>query len=119
MQTFLFNFGRNAPEGTGYSLGDVINSVPGSNSSGSLMWGDLMATNLPEQVPELELPVYFLAGSHDYVTVYEIVEEYYEMLEAPHKELIWFSRSAHSPNFEQPDRFVAVLARIKAETYEE
>ncbi len=103
-----------APE---YSLGDVINMIRGNNLSGELMWDDLMATDLPQQAPALELPVYFVTGCYDYVTVFEKVEEYYNLLEAPSKELIWFERSAHSPIFEQPDQFAAVMKRIKDETY--
>lgn len=102
-----------APE---YSFADMINFVRGNLRSGRLMWDDLLAVNLPEQAPALDLPVYFLAGRHDYVTVFEKVEEYNTALEAPHKEIIWFEQSAHSPNFERPDDFAAVLVRIKAET---
>lgn len=99
-----------APE---YSVMDIVNLVRGNNLSQELMWDDLLTTDLPAQVPALEIPVYFLTGRGDYVTVFEKVEEYYDMLEAPHKELIWFDKSAHSPNFEEPDRFVEELTRIR------
>ncbi len=104
-----------APE---YSFIDVINLIRGNNFSGLLLWDVLMEVNLPEQAPALELPVYFLTGRHDYVTVYEKVEEYYNILEAPRKELVWFAESAHSPNFEQPGEFAAVMKRIKDETFQ-
>ncbi len=99
-----------APE---YSVTDIVNLVRGSNLSSRLMWDDLLATDLPEQVAELEIPVYFLTGRHDYVTVFEKVEKYYEILHAPHKELVWFETSAHSPNFEEPEEFVRELLRIR------
>ena len=92
---------------------DIVNLVRGNNLSQELMWDDLLATDLPAQVPALEIPVYFLTGRGDYVTVFEKVEEYYDMLESPHKELIWFDKSAHSPNFEEPDQFVEELIRIR------
>lgn len=102
-----------APE---YSLGDIINLIRGNNISGNLLWDELMALDLPNQAPALDLPVFFIAGHHDYVTVSEKVEEYYNILKAPLKELIWFERSAHSPNFEEPDKFAAVMVQIKEAT---
>ena len=103
-----------APE---YTLGDVINFMRGNAFSGEMLWDTLLATDLPSQVPALELPVYFFSGRHDYVTVFEKVEEYYNMLEAPSKELVWFEESAHSPNFEEPGRFQEELLRVKEATY--
>ncbi len=35
--------------------------------------------------------------------------EYFETLEAPHKEFVWFENSAHSPNLEEPDRYQEIL----------
>jgi pimeloyl-ACP methyl ester carboxylesterase len=110
----LLGLHLSAPE---YTLTDVINLIRGNNFSGLHLWDQLMAVNLPQQAPELQLPVYFLTGRYDYVTVFEKVEEYYQLLEAPRKELVWFAQSAHSPNFEQPAEFAAVMKRIKDETY--
>ncbi len=99
-----------APE---YSVADIINLVRGGNQSSRLMWEDLLAVDLPEQVPQLEVPVYFFTGRHDYVTVYEKVQEYYETLNAAHKEIVWFDSSAHSPNFEEPEKFVGEMLRVR------
>jgi len=99
-----------APE---YSVIDIVNLVRGNNLARELMWDELLNTNLPEQVPELKVPVYFFTGRYDYVTVYEKVEEYYDLLQAPKKELIWFENSAHSPNFEEPDVFIEKMIQIK------
>lgn len=35
-----------------------------------------------------------------------LVEDYLRILEAPHKELIWFEHSGHSPWQEEPDKVV-------------
>ncbi|UNC91414.1 alpha/beta fold hydrolase [Candidatus Contubernalis alkaliaceticus] len=97
-----------APE---YSLGDTVNMLKGGQFSFRALWEQLHQFNYIEEIPRLEVPVYFLMGRHDYVTVFELVEEYYDKLEAPHKELIWFDNSAHSPNFEEPERFVEVVTQ--------
>jgi len=41
-------------------------------------------------------------------------EEYLEAIEAPDKAFYLFENSAHSPNFEEPERFAALLAEITA-----
>lgn len=80
------------------------------------MWPQIIAEcDLPNQVPKLETPVYFLIGRHDYNTPYELAEKYFNYLEAPKKELIWFENSAHSPMYEEPDRFNEIMiGKIRA-----
>jgi hypothetical protein len=34
-----------------------------------------------------------------------LVERYFELLQTPYKEPVWLERSAHSPCFEEADRF--------------
>lgn len=97
-----------------YTLFDAYRFLAGNSFSMRHLLDDLMAIDFINQVPRLHLPVYFIAGRYDYVTVSEVVEKYYEVLEAPHKELIWFEHSAHSPNFEEPGRFVETMANISA-----
>jgi len=38
-----------------------------------------------------------------------LVEEYYELLDAPHKELVWFEHSGHTPWTSESDKFVEVM----------
>ncbi|MBW2397363.1 MAG: hypothetical protein JRG95_24205 [Deltaproteobacteria bacterium] len=60
-------------------------------------------------VPSLRVPAFFFSGRHDYNTPFELVEEYVETLDAPHKEIVWFENSAHMPNLEEPKRFQEML----------
>jgi len=55
------------------------------------------------------VPVYFLHGVHDYTCTCAEASRYFESLTAPLKGFYTFSRSAHSPMFEEPDRFMAIL----------
>jgi pimeloyl-ACP methyl ester carboxylesterase len=57
----------------------------------------------------LEVPFYFLIGRHDVNASPALTEEYYQKLPAPHKELIWFEHSGHTPWTSEPDRFVDVM----------
>lgn len=58
-----------------------------------------------QDVPALKVPVYFCCGRRDYNAPFELVVEYAEKLNAPQKSIIWFERSAHVPNFEEPELF--------------
>lgn len=71
--------------------------------------------NLFETVPELKVSVYFIMGKHDYMTPSEVAYHYYEQLNAPNKQFIWFEESAHFPHFEEVDRFFEVMVGVKGE----
>ena len=45
----------------------------------------MYATDLTDQVPELEIPVYFFSGLYDYTVSYTLAREYFEQLQAPIK----------------------------------
>lgn len=92
-----------------YTIIDLINWIKGNIFSVKAMWGEIMEVNLPEQVPSLKVPVYFLMGKHDYNTPVELVISYYEKLDAPVKEIVWFEYSAHSPIFEEPEKFNEIM----------
>lgn len=70
---------------------------------------ELMEIDLMKTAPKLEVPVYFLIGRHDYTTPFKIAEDYYNILQAPYKEMIWFENSAHMIPFEEPDKMHDVL----------
>lgn len=78
--------------------------------------GEHSRVNLFEQVPKVDVPVYFIQDRYDYNTPGDIVERYYEKLDAPQKSLLWFDNSAHFPHWEQPQKFVDALLKILSET---
>jgi pimeloyl-ACP methyl ester carboxylesterase len=68
--------------------------------------------NLIKDIAKVDVPVYFLMGKNDYDTPSKLVEEYFQVLEAPQKELIWFDQSAHFPFFEEADKFSDTVIRL-------
>ncbi len=93
-----------------YTLGEKINMWRGKFHSGaSILWDTIVATDLAEQVPELELPVYFFHGVYDYTCSYTLAQAYFEQLDAPLKGFYTFSESAHSPIFEEPQKARKIL----------
>lgn len=93
-----------------YTLIEKINMWRGKSRAGiSILWADILATDLTRQLTELKLPVYFFHGIHDYTVSYTLAKDYFGKLKAPMKGFYTFERSAHSPLFEEPGKMRQIL----------
>jgi pimeloyl-ACP methyl ester carboxylesterase len=93
-----------------YTLAEKIKMWRGKLSSGaSVLWDEMLVTDLAERVPELALPVYFFHGVHDYTVSYQLAKDYVEKLKAPLKGFYSFDRSAHSPMLEEPEKTQRIM----------
>lgn len=92
-----------------YSVLDIAAFFVGTTAVPKIMWPELGAIDFFTQAPKLDVPVYFFTGRHDYNTPFELAERYYEMLEAPHKEIVWFENSGHFPNMAESERYQTML----------
>jgi pimeloyl-ACP methyl ester carboxylesterase len=72
---------------------------------------ELFATDLTISVPELEIPVYFFSGRFDLTVNHDLSLTYLNQLHSPLKAFYSFSESAHSPLFEEPQRFKEILVK--------
>ena len=88
-----------------YTKTDNTNFMKAFMQTISLMWDDVLAVNFFEDVPELQIPVYFFTGRCDYQVPFELVERYFTVLKAPHKEIVWFENSCHMPNLSDPEAY--------------
>ncbi|MFC2165373.1 alpha/beta fold hydrolase [Acidobacteriota bacterium] len=95
-----------------YTKADNANFMKAFMQSMSLMWDELMTVNFFEDVPELQIPVYFFAGKCDYQVPFELLERYYAVLKAPHKEIVWFENSCHMPNLSDPEAYQDKLINL-------
>jgi pimeloyl-ACP methyl ester carboxylesterase len=94
---------------TEYTLMDRVNYFRGIFDSVKILFPQLLKVNLFGLVPELDVPVWFMLGRHDYEVPSVLSENYFNALKAPSKELIWFEKSAHLPNTEERDLFNKIL----------
>jgi len=93
-----------------YTLGEKINLWRAKASAGtSVVWQKVISTNLAEQIPQINLPVYFFEGKYDYTCSYAVAKSYFEILKAPLKGFYTFEKSAHSPLFEEPEKVQRIL----------
>ena len=102
---------------TEYGYVDKINHTRGVIDSFNAIYPQLKDLDFMTQAPKLEVPVYIFAGRNDVNAMYTIVEEYYNVLEAPRKELIWLE-GGHGLGGDNLHQFVDVmLNRVLTETY--
>jgi pimeloyl-ACP methyl ester carboxylesterase len=104
--------------GSEYGLYDKFNWFRGALETIDVVYPQLWNVDFRTQATRLEVPVYFLLGRHDVNAPPELAEEYFEILSAPHKELIWFEHSGHNPWVTESAAFQDVIVnKILMETY--
>ncbi len=95
-----------APE---YGLYDKVSWFRGVIETLGVVYPQLWEVDFRVQAAQLDVPVYFLIGRHDINAPTVLAEEYYSLLEAPHKEIVWFEHSGHTPWVHESGRFVQVM----------
>lgn len=76
------------------------------------VYQQLAEADLRNGYAALAVPVYVFQGRHDINAPASLVEDYYAMLDAPSKELVWFEHSGHNPWLNEPDAFVREVLRV-------
>ena len=93
-----------------YSLGEKYRLWAGKSHAGvSVIWNDIISTDLSEEITSLDIPVYFLHGRYDYTCSFALAEEFFRKIEAPVKGFYVFEKSAHCPLFEEPLKTVGII----------
>lgn len=76
------------------------------------MHQELLALDLRHMVDRLDVPVFFFLGRHDRHVDAILAAEYFDTLQAPMKEIVWFEQSAHDIPFDEPELFNARMAEV-------
>ncbi len=93
----------------GYNFFDKINFLRGHIFSEKNLGLKFRKINFLKTANKLKVPVFFLLGKHDWQTPTVLAKKYYDILEAPKKELYIFDKSGHLPPFEEPDKFIKII----------
>ncbi|MGS0973111.1 MAG: alpha/beta fold hydrolase [Candidatus Izemoplasmataceae bacterium] len=88
-----------------YNIMDSFNFIRALYYTFSHVFQQLYETDLRETHTSLDIPIYILHGRHDLNAPSYLVDDYYELLEAPEKELIYFEHSGHNPWITEPVLF--------------
>lgn len=83
-----------------YGYVDKVNFARGLVDEFTVLYPQLRDLDFTTQAAEVRVPMYFLVGRHDVNAMTSLVEEYYNVLQAPYKELIWLD-SAHGAGAEE------------------
>lgn len=95
-----------APE---YGLYDKLNWFRGLLETLEVVYPQLWEVDFRRQAAKLQVPVYFLIGRHDINAPTVLSEQYFAVLEAPHKQIVWFEHSGHTPWVSESERFMQVM----------
>ena len=97
-----------------YSLFDLMGYLGGealyyTNTEEDQVRWELFNASLAKEGPSVEVPIYFVQGENDYTTSFKSCEEYFNILEAPYKELIPLTECAHNPIVEKTKEVSEIL----------
>lgn len=91
------------------SIKDKIGVTNGYKLCLSRMWPTIVHYNFMKECNRFEVPFFIFQGRKDENTPASLIQEYYDIIEAPEKDLIWFEDSAHGPLGEEPEKFKRLM----------
>ncbi len=101
-----------------YGWLDRLNYLLGLMNTFNVVYPQLQEMDFRLDATRFDLPVYIVLGRHDMNNPSRIPEEYFNMLEAPKKELIFFEDSGHGMIWEEADKFHDLMVEtVLPETY--
>ena len=84
----------------------------------NIVYPQLQDIDLRVDAARLDVPVYLILGRHDMNNPYHIPEAYFNILQAPQKQLVYFEKSGHGMIWEEADLYHSLLTeKIVPETY--
>jgi pimeloyl-ACP methyl ester carboxylesterase len=98
-----------------YTFFDVVRHVKGQLFSMKNMITELRKFDLNNEVQTVHVPVTIIMGRHDLTVPHLPTQEFFDHLQAPSKEWVYFEQSAHSPNYEELKKFTQKI--IETITY--
>lgn len=92
-----------------YTLFDIVKLLKGQYFSMKNLQQEMRELDLIQAIKTIKIPCYFCMGRHDLTVPYQITEKLFNLIQAPEKHWIWFENSAHSPNFEEQEKFTELI----------
>jgi proline iminopeptidase len=92
-----------------YSLMEQLHNLGAFMDVFTVLYPQLQDIDFRTDAAELEVPVYLVQGRHEAPGRARPAEEWFRMLDAPKKQLIFLDTSGHRPLFEQPELFHQVM----------
>ncbi len=96
----------------GYTLSEKQKYLRGAMFSQKYLWNNIVHDNLLETDASFRVPIYIVHGKYDYQVSHALAREWFDKINAPEKAFFTFENSAHSPNMEEPEKFVGIVREI-------
>jgi pimeloyl-ACP methyl ester carboxylesterase len=94
------------------SLMDRINGLRSFLDTFSVLYPQLQEIDFRKDITSLQVPVYLVMGKYEARGRAVLAQEWYEILNAPTKDMIIFEHSGHRPLFEEPADFSEVMQHV-------
>ncbi len=92
-----------------YALVDQVHLLGAFMDTFAALYPQLQDIDFRETATEFDVPMFFVQGAHEADGRAVLFDEWYDMVDAPIKDLTVLDTSGHRPLFEQPDEFVAYM----------
>ena len=89
-----------------YGLLDKYNKIFAEKKIYDKIFKSYYDVDLISSARELKVPVYFLQGNRDYLSSSELLNEYFSVLNAPDKQIIWLEKSGSMPWISEKEEFM-------------
>lgn len=92
-----------------YTLIEQLRGMAGLAETYAVLYPQLGDVDFRRDVPRLEVPVFLIQGAHEADGRAVLAQEWYDDVQAPHKQWITLDNSGHTPPYDEPGRFAQVL----------
>lgn len=97
-----------------HTIGDVMDILKGMNFSAEQLFHELVTFDLRQLGMRFEVPFFIFQGDTDAITPTVKAKEYFDELEAPHKEFVLIKQSGHLAAFARQEQFLnELLQRVR------
>jgi pimeloyl-ACP methyl ester carboxylesterase len=95
-----------------FTFTEQIRAAAGMFETFAVLYPQLEGVDFRQTVPRLEVPVYLIEGAYEVPGRSTLAHEWFDMLDAPSKQLVVFDRSGHTPQRDEPGRFADYLRDV-------
>lgn len=92
-----------------YSNYDLWGLFVGHRKVLNALWPEVGKTDFKKECTRFSIPFYIFDGRLDQNTPADLVEDWYNLIETPDKDLIWFEESGHNPMTDEGEKFKKLL----------
>jgi pimeloyl-ACP methyl ester carboxylesterase len=98
-----------------YSVADAFRALRAVTATQAALLPELAVTDLVRTMPRLDVPIVLAQGRLDQVAPGEAARRFHDSLTAPGKQMVWFEKSAHTPQYDEPAKFRELLMTVRTD----